>query len=74
MLKNYKFSVAFVSLYLLVYTVLVGMSASFFVLSVLFFISPFLIIWMVYTILRYATYNDKEYEDEIPDNELRGKN
>jgi archaellum biogenesis protein FlaJ (TadC family) len=74
MLKNYKFSVAFVSLYLLVYTVLIGLSASFLLLSVLFFLSPFLIIWMVYTILRYAPYHDKEYEGDIPDNELRGKN
>lgn len=73
-MKNYKFATVFATLYLIIYTVLQQLSAPLPVLGVLFLLSPVVVIWMAYTIIRYAPYNGKEYGGEIPDDELRGTN
>jgi hypothetical protein len=77
-MKRHQFATLFVSLYLLVYTVLFHAGAPLQVLGVMFLISPFLVLWMVYSILRYGTYTGRElgpdeewgYQDKDSD-ELR---
>ena len=73
-MKNYKFATVFTTLYLVVYTALHQLSAPLPVLGAMFLLSPFFVIWMAYTIIRYAPYNGKKYDGEIPDDELRGNN
>lgn len=64
MLRNPKFATIFVTVYLLVYCILFGQDAPLEVLFALFVFSPFLVIWMAYTILRYDTYEGKEFEED----------
>ncbi len=63
-MNNYKFSTAFVSVYLVVYTAMHQMNAPFYVLATMFVISPFLVLWMAYTILSYAPYTGAELEED----------
>ena len=62
-MKNYKLVTAIVSIYLLVYTILQQMGASLTVLAVMFALSPVLILWMTFTILRYAPYKGPELKE-----------
>jgi hypothetical protein len=62
-MKNYKFSTIFVTIYLVVYTVITRLEISPRVALFMFSISPFLVIWMVYTILKFAPYNGRELEE-----------
>lgn len=72
-MKNYRFSTAFVTTYLVVYTILFHLDVSMPVLLLMFAISPFLVLWMVITILKYGVYNGRElgeneewgYQDKI---------
>ncbi len=57
---NHRFAVVFVTTYLIIYTLLHQSGASLNVLGTMFLLSPFLVIWMAYTILRYAPYNGKD--------------
>lgn len=64
-LKDHKLVTILVTAYLIVYTILHQAGASFKLLGVMFILSPFLVIWMAYTILRYGSYTGKELaEDE----------
>lgn len=63
-MKNYKLSTVLVTLYLIVYTLLHQLNAPFALLATMFVISPFLVLWMAYTIIRYAPYNGKELEED----------
>lgn len=59
MLRNDTFSVVFVTLYVFIYCVLLQFDSTLsFAIGMLFF-SPFLIFWMIYTILKYGKYNGK---------------
>lgn len=71
-MKNYRFATIFVSLFLVVYTILHVSGAPDQLLATMFIISPVLVCWLVYTVLRYAPYNEAEREGEIPDEALRG--
>lgn len=62
-MKNYKFSTAFVTLYLIVYTILLRLEVSPGVSLFMFSISPFLVVWMAYTILKHAPYNGRELNE-----------
>ncbi|MDB5229348.1 MAG: hypothetical protein JWN76_153 [Chitinophagaceae bacterium] len=62
-MKNYKLVTAIVTIYLLVYTILQQMGASLTILAVMFALSPVLILWMTFTILRYAPYKGPELEE-----------
>lgn len=62
-MKNYKFSTAFVTIYLVVYTVLLRLEVPVEVSLLMFSISPILIIWMVYTIIKFAPYNGRELNE-----------
>jgi hypothetical protein len=79
-MKRHQFATLFVSLYLLVYTVLFHAGASLQLLGCMFLVSPFLVVWMVYSVLKYGTYSGSElasdeewgYQDKDSD-ELREK-
>ncbi|WP_028978273.1 hypothetical protein [Sporocytophaga myxococcoides] len=69
-MKNYKLSVIFVTLYLFVFTALSRMDVELGIMLSLFSLSPFLVLWMVYSVLKYGkhsgkTLNEREwgYED-----------
>ncbi len=69
-MKNYKLSIIFVTLYLFVFTALSRMDVELGIMLSLFSLSPFLVLWMVYSVLKYGkhsgkTLNEREwgYED-----------
>ncbi|MDO9188115.1 MAG: hypothetical protein Q7W13_19065 [Bacteroidia bacterium] len=64
MLRNDTFSIVFVTLYVFIYCVLLQFESTLsFAIGMLLF-SPFLIFWMVYTILKYGKYNGKGLGDD----------
>jgi hypothetical protein len=64
-MRNYKFATFFVTAYLVIYTLLSQLGASLDVVTLMFCLSPFLVIWMAYSILKYASFEGKELgEDE----------
>ena len=63
-MKNYKFSVIFVTIYLIVFTIVGRAGAEPEVLFLMFSISPFLIVWMVYSVLKYGKYTGKDLSDK----------
>jgi hypothetical protein len=58
--QDHKFATILVTVYLVVYALLHQSGASMELLGSMFLFSPFLVIWMAYAILRYATYKGKE--------------
>ena len=63
--QDHKLVTIAVTVYLVVYTILHQAGASLTILGIMFLLSPFLVVWMGYTILRYGAYNGKELaEDE----------
>ena len=62
-MKNYKLVTAIVTIYLLTYTIMQQMGASLGILAVMFALSPVLILWMTFTILRYAPYKGPELKE-----------
>jgi sensor histidine kinase YesM len=63
--QNHKVATLFVTAYLIIYTLLHQSGASLQILGAMFLLSPFLVVWMAYTILRHAEYNGRDlYEDE----------
>ena len=71
-MKNYRVATVVVTLFLVIYTVLHVSGAPEQLLAAMFLISPLMVGWMVYTVLRYAPYQAEERNDEIPDDALRG--
>lgn len=61
-MKSHKIPVILVSLYLLVFTILSRLDTSIDLMVLLFAISPILVIWMVYSVLKYGTYSGKELQ------------
>lgn len=59
-MRNHRFATAFVTLYLVVYTILHQAGADLRILAWMFVFSPALVIWMVYTILKYGVYAGPE--------------
>ena len=57
------FPVILVSILLVVYTILLFTGWSPVATGILFFLSPFLVIWMVYRIIRYDNYSGKELNE-----------
>jgi len=58
--RDHKLVTILVSLYLITYTILHQAGASLQVLGIMFLLSPFLVIWMAYSILKYGSYNGRE--------------
>jgi hypothetical protein len=63
-LQDHKVVTILVTIYLIVYTLLHQAGASLTLLGILFLLSPFLVVWMAYTILRYGSYHGKELGEE----------
>jgi membrane protein implicated in regulation of membrane protease activity len=57
------FPVILVSVLLIVYTIFLFTGWSPAVTGVLFFVSPFLVIWMVYRVIRHDKYTGRELND-----------
>lgn len=62
-MKKHVLSTTVVTLYLLVYTLLFHYEAPWEIIAWMFLLSPFLVIWMAYTILKYAIYNGRDLEE-----------
>ena len=64
MIRKPIFAVVVVSLILLVYCVLIYLDLSLPVAYFTFSISPFLLAWMAYTIIRFGVYKGKEFDSD----------
>ena len=64
MLRNDIFAVSFVSIYLFIYCELLQFENTQIYGFVMLLFSPFLICWMVYTVLKHGKYNGPELGDE----------
>ncbi len=65
MLTNSTFSVITVTVYLLLYCILLQIEHTQWLAVYMFLLSPVLVIWMVYTVLKYGVYKGRELaEDE----------
>ena len=64
MRRSVSFPVTLVTFVLVVYTVLAVTGWSMVLTGALFFLSPFLVIWMVYRVIRYDSYHGTELSDE----------
>ena len=62
-MKGYKLSTLLVTLYLIIYTILSRIEAAAPYIFFMFLLSPVLVFWMVYTILKFATYNGRELKE-----------
>jgi hypothetical protein len=61
MMRKPFFAVSIISTILLVYCILVGFNISLPVAFFIFSISPFLVAWLAYTIIRFGSYEGKEF-------------
>lgn len=64
MLRNAKFVAFFVTAYLIIYQILIGTGASLSLVAPLFFLSPFLLIWLVYVVLKFEKFQGKVLEED----------
>ncbi|MBI1780276.1 MAG: hypothetical protein HYR66_02760 [Sphingobacteriales bacterium] len=64
MLKKPAFAVLITTIAVVLYNILPQLTDSFTLAGIIFIASPFLMIWMVYTILRFGKYNGKELDDK----------
>lgn len=62
MIKRTSVAVGTVSLILVVYCILINFNAPLKLVYFIFSISPILVIWMVYTVLRHGSYNGNELQ------------
>ncbi|HNP20762.1 MAG TPA: hypothetical protein PKM63_08055 [Panacibacter sp.] len=71
-MKSYQFATALVTTFLVVYTVLIYLQGDLRLLSTMFIVSPFVVVWLVYNVIKNAPYDGPERTEEIPDDELSG--
>jgi len=64
MFRKPIFAVIVVSIVLLVYCVLLNTNAPRSISYFIFSVSPFLILWLAYTILRFGVYEGKDLDEE----------
>jgi hypothetical protein len=64
MIKKPMFAVAVVSALLLVYCILVHFESQSPLIYFIFSISPLLLLWMAYAIIRHGIYDGKELEQD----------
>jgi len=63
-MRQANFAVVSVSIYLLIYTIFAHTPAMAWITPTMFVLSPFLVIWMVYTVLKKGEYNGPEFAPE----------
>lgn len=61
--QNHKLVTLLVTIYLIIYTLLHQSGASLKLLGAMFLLSPFLVIWMAYTILKFGNYTGRELQE-----------
>ncbi|MFN4124158.1 MAG: hypothetical protein ACK4GL_12745, partial [Flavobacteriales bacterium] len=69
LMKSTQIAIAFATIYLMVYALLCAIESAIPIAMMMFSISPFVVIGMVYTIIRYGspskhTFEDRMYEDK----------
>ncbi|MFN8346889.1 MAG: hypothetical protein U0X91_17945 [Spirosomataceae bacterium] len=64
MMSKDVFSAAFVTAYLVIYCELLQFESTKGIAILMFLLSPFLVVWMVYTVLKHGRYDGKELGDE----------
>jgi len=64
MFRKPIFAVITISIILILYCVLLNTNAPRSLSYFIFSISPFLLVWLVYTVLRFGTYTGKELDEE----------
>lgn len=64
MLKKSAFAVLITTIMVVLYNILPQFTGSFTLAGIIFIASPFLMLWMVYTILRFGKYDSKELADK----------
>lgn len=64
MMPKDVFSAAFVTAYLVIYCELLQFESTKGIAVAMFLLSPFLLIWMVYMVLKHGRYDGKELGDE----------
>ena len=64
MVKKPSFAVATVSIILLIYCILINFNIALPVAYFIFSISPLLLVWVAYTIIRFGTYRGKEFNTD----------
>lgn len=62
-MKNPKTAIILTTLYLVVYTLSGQLYPNLSLMLFMFSLSPVLLIWMVYTVLKYGVYSGKELKD-----------
>lgn len=58
-MKNHKVAIIFVTAYLIIFSVAGRLGTPLHVMFLLFSLSPILVLWMVYSILKYGKYTGK---------------
>jgi hypothetical protein len=66
MLRSPVFASVFVTLYLIIYHIFFQIGVPQDIIMLMFGASPFLVIWMVITILKYGKYTEPECRDYMP--------
>jgi hypothetical protein len=64
MFRKPAFSITLTSIYLLVYLILLQVAVPLQLMLLLLAVSPFLLLWMFYTVLRYGKYTGTELKDD----------
>lgn len=62
-MKKPGFVIALVTIYLFTYAILGQLNIDLKIMALLFAFSPFLVIWMVYTVLKHGKYSGKELSE-----------
>lgn len=64
MLRNPAFATTFGTVYLVLYTHLLLTGAPDYIVNILFALSPFCVVWMAITIMKYGKYTGPELKDD----------
>lgn len=64
MMSKDVFSAAFVTAYLVIYCELLQFESTKGIAVAMFLFSPFLVVWMVYTVLKHGRYDGKPLGDD----------
>lgn len=67
MLKSPRFALWFVSLFLLVYTAGASAGMPYGIVTFMFLLSPVLVLWLVYSVLRYGKPSGRTFDEYFYD-------
>lgn len=71
-MRSPMLSICIVTVYLLVYAAMATFGDSYDLAMLMFIFSPFLVIWMVYNVLKYGKHSGKTFNEYFyEDNEYR---